>query len=182
MGKAIIISGGQGGEYEVDLVRNIDRITATITKLETMAADVQTEINRILATDDHAEIPLLKIELAAIEKYIDGLKKIPEKIRATVWAADLSIGLSGEVGTMEIPDDPGGGVNIVPNGPKHNQSKYDAKRDGIVHPIMNMGPASAFFSAPSCRASKSTSPCIATGPSQISQTARPLLRWRPPLT
>ncbi len=145
MGKAIIISGGQGGEYEVDLVRNIDRITATITKLETMAADVQTEINRILATDDHAEIPLLKIELAAIEKYIDGLKKIPEKIRATVWAADLSIGLSGEVGTMEIPDDPGGGVNIVPNGPKHNQSKYDAKRDGIVHPIMNMGPASAFF-------------------------------------
>lgn len=145
MGKAIIISGGQGGEYEVDLVRNIDRITANISKLEAMAADVQAEIDRLLTTDDHTEIPPLKIELAAIEKYIKGLERIPERVRATVWAADLSTELSGEVGTMEIPDDPGSGVNIVPDGPKHDQSKYNAARDGIIHPIMNMGPASAFF-------------------------------------
>ncbi|SCY44592.1 hypothetical protein [Desulfoluna spongiiphila] len=145
MGKATIISGGEDGLYEADIVYNLDRIKARIVQLKAQIEELQTEIEKLELTEDKTGMPLLKIQMAALQKVVAMLEAIPETKRVSVWAADLNEELSGIVGTVEVPDDPARGVNIFPGGVNGDQADYDAERDGIINPIMNMGPASAFF-------------------------------------
>lgn len=145
MGKATIISGGEEGKYEVDVVYNLDRVNESIIKLKDQKDKIQAEIEKLLLTEDHTKIPLLKLEIAALQKKINTLEAIPKTKRVTAWAADLIEDLTGDVGTAEVPDDPAGNVNIVPDGVDGGMAAYIPARDGAVRPIMGMGPAGAWF-------------------------------------
>lgn len=116
MGKATIISGGEDGLYEADIVYNLDRIKARIVQLKAQIEELQTEIEKLELTEDKTGMPLLKIQMAALQKVVAMLEAIPETKRVSVWAADLNEELSGIVGTVEVPDDPARGVNIFPGG------------------------------------------------------------------
>jgi len=145
MGKAVIASGGTLGKYEVDRVYNISWIKSAIGILQEQEAKVNATVTRLKVSDDPSRAPLLSAQLAAIRKRIAMLEAIPETKRVTAWCADFSEEVTGEVGTAEVPDDPAGGVNILPAGTSGNEADFDVARDGILHPILGMGPASAWF-------------------------------------
>ena len=139
MGKGTIISGGTGGQYQVELALKRDRIQARITA---MTAQIMKIDARIAASTNDHEISMLTLQKTALQKRIIYLNNQPSDPTVSAWCADLTEDLTGEVGTIEVPGERGE-VNIQPG--HGGNAAYDQARDGQLGLNWNLGPAGAAY-------------------------------------
>lgn len=139
MGKAVITSEAGDGLYTIDVVFDTAAAEALKAKLEGSLAIVETSL--VEETDETA-LAFLGLRKVAIIKQIERVNAASNMSRtASAWCADLTEGLTGEVGTIEIGTEAEKGVNIQPG---HEAGQiYDAVRDGIETPFLTMGVADA---------------------------------------
>lgn len=147
MGKGEIIGGGEKGLYDLILLEKRDAIDAAIARInesiELLLHQIVIEYQTEPRFRDWEKISLLRAQIAGLEKRRERLENIPDEEEVSAWAVDLTKDLSGEVGTIEIPDAPGESVLIRPG--FEGGAVYEPERDGEVSPIMNLGPVSAYF-------------------------------------
>ena len=140
MGKATVQSHLGVGQYSVALNFDITRITAELAALDVIIAEWQA---KIAGMDPGPEKDLSNLKLTAFQKrksYLIG--NTPSDPTVNIWCADLTLDLSGSVGTIEVPGErgtviiqPGHGGNAV----------YTMARDGQLQPVIASPAAQAYF-------------------------------------
>lgn len=70
---------------------------------------------------------------------------ISESTTFPAWCADLTENLTGDVGTIELPNTDNTTINIRPG--YSGRAEYDNSRDGIRVPLGSVSPASTFYNA-----------------------------------
>ena len=131
MGKAFILQNIGEGQYVVNILLNKD---VTNRRLE-LIAETLDNLNQQLLLEYYQKgdaYKLTELKIAALEKEKEKLESTPSEIQETVWCADFSEELSGEVGTIETHGTQGGGpFEKVLIKPGYNEgSVYDRKEDG----------------------------------------------------
>lgn len=145
MGKGTIISGGEDGQYQVQVNYGRSGYTSDIaalnTKKDSLAQDIIDE--GLQPEPDTNKLNSLKLQKLSVEKRIDSLEStMPDDPTVSAWCADLTEDLTGEVGTIEVP----GEVGIVQIQPGYDDNaEYDAERDGQLLPTVVNSPAQAFY-------------------------------------
>ena len=139
MGKGEIISDAGAGSYYVKLLFNRAYIDALLVILQTKIADLETKISTM---DPGEKKSLLSLEKVACEKRVEYLnEQAPVDPTVAAWCGDLTEGLTGNVGTIEI-DGQIDNVNIQPG--YDGGAGYNSTRDGQLANTMGMDPAAAF--------------------------------------
>jgi hypothetical protein len=141
MGKGTIISHTGDGLYQVQLnFHGASRIDAKIAALENLIDDLD---DQIALLPDGTEKNILKLKKKSLEKYIEWYegKKI-EDVTVSLWCADLTDDLTGEIGIIEIPGERQY-VNVRPG--YNSGAVYNQDRDGQIQPVAASGPATTFF-------------------------------------
>jgi len=140
MGKGVIISGGEGGQYEVQLKLGTGRIEALIIALTRQIVMCESKIEAMEDGRDKEAAILTKIALEKRKAFLQGIG-VPDDPVVTAWCADLTEDLSGEVGTIEIP----GERKAVAIQPGYNGSAaFNPSRDGQLEPAVAGTPAGVF--------------------------------------
>jgi hypothetical protein len=148
MGKAEIISYLGGGLYQIKILFDIRKLDAEISRLNAAIAAVEQKISGTFSPPspplEGKLLELAKLEKAALEKK----KKYLENnsvadITMSAWCADLTEDLTGFVGTIEVPGERNGGVNIQPG--YDNYAPYDAERDGQLQKSIAGTPGGTFY-------------------------------------
>ena len=168
MGKGTIKSGGEAGQYNVELTYNRTRLDAVIAaidkQIETLTTEIssietkimvleyeisllpegdakkakQAELQKLIAKKDLAEL-----KKTAYEKRKEYLQNnMPEDPTVSAWCSDLTEDLSGNVGTIEVPGERG--IVLIQPGYESN-AVYDTERDGQLQPAVGGTPASVFY-------------------------------------
>lgn len=140
MGKALIISGGTEGQYQVKLALDTHRVKERIIYLDCLIADLAV---RIAALPSGAEKDRLQLEQLSLEKQKDFLdNNTEEDPTVSAWCADYTEDLSGQVGTVEIP----GQRDIVQIRPGYEgNAVFSAARDGQLQPSIAGVPSTVFW-------------------------------------
>lgn len=140
MGKAVILSGGIGGLYEVRIEHEKKRLQAERTRLIEAIAQISAQLTELTGS----ALSLAKVRktgmearLAYIERYMLRIVSRP------AWCADVTQDLSGDVGTIEVPGEPAGGMNIRPG--YADAAGYDQARDGMLQLPIASTPSGAFY-------------------------------------
>jgi predicted transglutaminase-like cysteine proteinase len=130
MGKAQIITDYGSGIYKIKMLYGgRTRFNNRITILTQAIADLQSRIDN--ETDDYKK-KLLKLEKAALVKSKSYLQdNFPDDYEITVFCCDLTEGLSGNIGTIDIPGE-AFEIKIQPG--YTGDAGYNASRDGIIWP------------------------------------------------
>jgi len=142
MGRATIITDEGDGEYTASLVYAgrarvttwIADLTAKISALEAAIAGMEAGMEKTIAE--------LRVQ-SFVKKKQYYQSKMPADPTVTIWCADSTGELSGEVGTIEVPGERHGGVNIQPG--YDGNAVYDAARDGQLLPAVATSAAAAYF-------------------------------------
>lgn len=148
MGKGEIISSLGDGQYQVKLIYDTRRIDAEITRLDAAIAAVEQKISGTSSPPvpplEGKLLELAKLERAALETRMKNLQNhmTAERI-ISAWCADLTEDLTGTVGTIEVPGERGGGVNIQPG--YDNNAVYNQARDGRLQAALAGTPAGTFY-------------------------------------
>jgi|GEM_PF-3346401 len=142
MGKGTIISGGDDGQYIVRLEWSEDRLTAEATRLTSRIAGYTAYIATLSdgAAKDRAEL-----EKSALERRLERVQAWQAEYTAderTIWCADLTEDLTGEVGTIEVPGEPE--TVLIQPGYEGNAA-YDSARDGQLEGPEAGTPAGVFW-------------------------------------
>ncbi len=147
MGKAEIIADLGAGHYVINRVyagrdalqSKIDAINNRIVKLQnrysSMPSNTEAEI---------LEKHIVKLQISSLqvqERYFQN--GFPEDIEINAYCADYTEGLSGEVGTIDIPGEVSALVNIRPG--YDETAGFDAERDGEFWPSIAVGPWTCFL-------------------------------------
>jgi len=141
MGKGEIASEIGSGKYSV-IIRYAGR-----ARVNQWIADIDVKISALQAAVEDMEglektIGELRIKALQNKKaYLQ--TKMPADFTAPAWCADLTEGLTGEVGTIEIPGERSDGINIYPG--YGEAAAYDAERDGQLLPAVATSAAAAYF-------------------------------------
>lgn len=139
MGKGLIISGGTNGLYQVTSVYEKQ---AYVDALNALYARSNELIDAINATEEKS---LLKLQLLSVEKRISYLEdNMPEDETLSAYCADLTEGLTGDVGLIEVPGE-SVSFNIQPG--YFGYEEYESIRDGQLVPTIIQTPAQAFYNA-----------------------------------
>jgi len=160
MGKGGISGGGTDGFYDVGIEyargsvdERISLLTGLIVTLETKISEKQSEYETLLITPGSSEsyihLQTTKSELNALktwklsaEKKLDVLNSAPSETSISVWCADLTEDLTGDVGIIEIPGE-SVSFNIQPG--YDGNAAYNPDRDGQLMPTLLMTPAQAYY-------------------------------------
>jgi hypothetical protein len=138
MGKALILSEIGGGYYKIRLILDTSRADA---ELAAIPAKIEA-INERIATATGAALEALQARKLSIQKRQDYLtEKIPEDPEINAWCIDQETGLTGNVGTIEIPGERG---TVVIQPGYNGNAVYDSVRDGQLQPAIS-GIAQATF-------------------------------------
>ena len=89
---------------------------------------------------------LLTIKKAALQKRLDYLQdpaNVPADLTESVWCADLTEDLAGDVGVMEVGGSRDSGFNVQPG--YEGNAVYDAVRDGKIAPALATPAAGVYF-------------------------------------
>lgn len=157
MGKATILEHLGYGQYNIQVDIDHSRIIAfivslieKISKLETAIAGMKPDYGKetnIEAKEKIYKLYLLeketaKLKLHALKKEKSRLESIQnEPIIREVWCADYSLGLSGQVGTIEVPGDMAF-VNVKPG---HAAQASYVNGDGIIGDAYTNGPSGTLY-------------------------------------
>lgn len=142
MGKGTIITDLGEGEYSVSLVyAGRARVDGWIADLTAKIAALQAAIAGMPAGLEKTIYELKVQSLVKRKQYLQA--KMPADPTVTAWCADKTAGLSGSVGTIEVPGERSDGVNIQPG--YDSNAVYDTERDGQLLPAVATLPAAAYF-------------------------------------
>ena len=140
MGKGIIKSGGADGFYSVELTFERENIKETISYI---AFSIELLTSEIDTMNEGSEKELVKLERNSYIKKKEYLQNnMPEDPTVSAWCADLTEGITGDVGTIEVPGERGI-VQIQPG--YESNSTYNATRDGQLQPSIASTPAATFY-------------------------------------
>ncbi|MFZ7127004.1 MAG: hypothetical protein ACOWWM_12705 [Desulfobacterales bacterium] len=140
MGRGTIISNLGEGQYTVRLDYGQARYLAAV-----QAANDQIDYYEgLLATlaEGTTEYDLCRVQMLGLSKRLAWLTDhAPEEPEISAWCADYTVDLSGDVGTVEIPDERG----TVLIKPSYTMGRSADASDGQIVPAVAMTPAQAFF-------------------------------------
>lgn len=142
MGKGTIISGGDDGQYTVRLEWSEDRLTAEASRLTSRIAGYTAYIATLSdgKAKDRAEL-----EKSVLERRLERVQAWQAGYTAderSVWCADLTEDLSGEVGTIEVPGEP---TTVLIQPGYEGNAAYDSVRDGQLEGPEAGTPAGVFW-------------------------------------
>jgi hypothetical protein len=143
MGKGQIISGGDGGLYQVRL--NYNRTFAE-ERLALLDAKIAEQETRIAGLPEGDELDLAKLMFTTLEISKEYYENIPQDPEISAWCADLTEDLTGTVGTIEIGGAFKTGKVLVRPG-YEGKAEYQNERDGQLTHTLTMTPAQAFYNA-----------------------------------
>jgi len=139
MGKATIINETGSGLYTVQVNHDLDRTQAMLARLDAMISAVDA---RIAAETDTAVLARLNARKGALEKQRERVRVALNKDYTTsAWCADLTEGLSGEIGTIEPAAELKNGINLRPG--FAGDSAHSPTRDGQATPMLSLPVADA---------------------------------------
>lgn len=139
MGKATITGGGTDGEYTALVRFRRDTIEAQIAELEIRADKYRDKIDSL---EEGREKNMLKAQLLGIEKRVAYLgTAAPADKPISVWCADLTEDLSGDVGLVEVPGQTQA-FNIVPG--FDGEAGYNISTHGFIMPTVGLTAAQAY--------------------------------------
>lgn len=139
MGRAQIISESGDGLYTVEVKHDTSAAESTLTNLNASLTFVN---GRLAVETIPEEIAFLKIRKTALEKQIERVTAAGESdYQVSAWCADLTTGLTGDVGTIEPAAEYKNGINIQPG--YGGASAHNADRDGQGTPFLTMHVADA---------------------------------------
>ncbi|MDO9110272.1 MAG: hypothetical protein Q7U40_06420 [Desulfatirhabdiaceae bacterium] len=146
MGKGEIISGGDGGLYQVRL--NYYRVTLEerLDVLDLKIIEQEERIVELLIAEpvDLDELGRARLQLAALEHEKELYESLPENPEISAWCSDLTEDLTGEVGTIELGGQLETGKVLIRPG-YDGRADFDAGRDGQLMHVMAMSPAQAMY-------------------------------------
>jgi len=142
MGKATIISELGDGGYSVSLVyAGRSRVNKRIADLNVLISALETEI---AGMDPGLTKDIAQLRLKSLEKQVEFLQdKMPDDLTMSIWCADLTTGLTGDVATIEVPGERSDGVNIKPA--YSDAAVFDGETDGQLLPALATSAAAAYF-------------------------------------
>jgi hypothetical protein len=142
MGKGLITSETGSGKYTVDLVyAGRSRVNGWISDLTAKISALETAI---AAMDEGLEKTIAQLRVQSFTKKKQYYEtKMPADRSQTLWCADLTEGLTGDVGTIEVPGERHAGVNIQPG--YDDNAIYDPARDGQLLPAIATSADAAYF-------------------------------------
>lgn len=141
MGKGVIISGGEDGQYQVQLKLNKGRIEALIVALTKQIAIFETKIEAMEDGPAKEVAILIKTAMEKRKEFLEGAD-VPNDPIISAWCADLTEDLAGDVGTIEIPGERKA-VNIQPG--YNGNATFNQPRDGQLEPAIAGTPAGVFY-------------------------------------
>lgn len=123
--------------------------TAKLAEIESMKSWIRGKLALLEAAqkelikkiNDLSSLKIYKASLEVRKKYLED-NDIADKIVAA-WCADLTENLTGIVGTVEVPGELIGAVNIQPG--FENYAPFDAERDGQLQAAIAGTPAGVFY-------------------------------------
>lgn len=141
MGRARIISDLGGGEYTVEIEHDTTTADAIIAQIDVMIADTQA---RLSGAVDPAKTAL-EARILSLQKRRDMVEAASDQdYQIDLWCADLTTGLSGTVGVIEVGTDRDLGMNIRPGqAPADSGPSFSLFRDGQNTPFLTMTTADA---------------------------------------
>jgi hypothetical protein len=141
VGKAVIISEAGDGQYTISTSFDTTAAEVTLAKLQAILAGVQAEID---GGADDVRLILLNARKTALNKQITRISRAAGMTREmSAWCADLTTGLTGEVGTIEIGTEAANGVNIKPG--YGGGQAYSPAGDGIETPFLTLPVSTAIM-------------------------------------
>ena len=149
MGKATILSEYGDGEYSVSMkYAGRAENEARIVVLNARIVELQAEYDVMPETtlDEIWDKRIKGLQIAALEKNVAYLTTaFPSDKTLSVWCIDLTTGLTGDIGFIEIPGEfqTGAKVNLVAG--YSGQAAWDKDRDGQLTPPLAMGPWGTFL-------------------------------------
>jgi hypothetical protein len=139
MGKGDIISGGENGLYQANSRFMKDKLSADIQALDASIAVYEAKV-----AEGGPEVNVNKSILFGMQKKKDELGKIIiEDEQISVWCADFTEDLTGDVGIIEVPGE-SVAFNIQPG--YEGNAVWNKDRDGHLVKTSTMTPAQAFYS------------------------------------
>lgn len=173
MGKGTILSGGNQGQYGIELVLDVSVVTEALVVLAVEIAelqnqvdaqqivvdDLQTDIDTFPHDGDPDEFSALLIQIVEEQNNLTALRlsltarqkretylvlNTPSNPQVTIWCSDYTQNLSASVGTIEIPGERTGGTVQIQPGYSGN-AVYSASRDGQLHPSIAMTPSAVAY-------------------------------------
>jgi hypothetical protein len=148
MGKASIVSELGEGRYTITVEHDRYYADLQITKLTNAIANLNSKIAEEEAKDPGAQDLVAlggwRLRVVTITKRIEVLEAAAEiDFDTEAWCADLSTGLTGTVGTIDIATEYGNGVNIRPNAGPSGNAAHSPSRDGVAQPFLTLPVAMA---------------------------------------
>ena len=142
MGKAIIIENLENAMYKVGLVYDKTELQAKVDVLDIRIAEVQIEIDEAEEGTTKESLKLIMLSLQKTRtKYNDFL--VEECPEYTVYCADFSDELTGNIGTIELVGDPNKFLQIKPG--YNGEASYDSGRDGQLVYTTGLTPACDYY-------------------------------------
>lgn len=140
MGKGVVISGGDDGLYSIKLNLNKDRVETLLGIIDNQIAALST---KLAGMEEGKKKEVVKLKQSSYKKKKEYLQNNQvEDPTMSVWCADLTEDVSGNVGTIEIP----GERDIVQIQPGYeDNAAYNQTRDGQLQLAVAGTPASVFY-------------------------------------
>jgi len=140
MGKAEIVSGGADGYYTINLVYNKDQYDNQIAIIDARISDLQTKYT---AETDSFKKALMNYEIIGLQKRKSYLEtNYQEKEQFQAWCADLTEDLTGDVGTVEIPNEK---TNVLIQPGYDGNAAYNSSRDGQLFSTITTTAAQTYY-------------------------------------
>lgn len=139
MGKAEIVSNIGSGQYSAKLLLDRSKVDDRIGKIDSQISQLSTEINSM---EDGPDKNFVILKRTQYEKQKEYLENTPDDPTVSIWCADFTEDLTGEVGSIEIP----GERNILVIQPGDNDNaEYNPVRDGTLQSSMASTPSGVFW-------------------------------------
>lgn len=140
MGKARILSGGIGGLYEIRIEHEKKRLQAETARLIDAIAQISARLPGLTGS----ALSLAKVRKTALEARLSYIERYKTRtVSRSAWCADVTQDQNGDIGTIEIPGEPAGGINVRPG--YGGGAAYNDDRDGILQMPIASTPSGAFY-------------------------------------
>jgi hypothetical protein len=143
MSKGIVKSEIGDGKYSVEVQLEKGVIYKEIARLNQQIAIIEA---RIAGMPEGLEKEILKLRKLALQKriiYLQNTNHVPENPTVDMWCADLTLGLAGNVGVVEIAGMRENGFNVQPG--YEGNAVYDEDRDGQLKPALAVPAAGVYW-------------------------------------